>query len=206
MANLVQPSLKLSNYLQFLEKLSDKRANIHANIAQSMTEFRDNCSIGEIQQLVTEVLLMLKDWSKCQIDWLTCMVQVDMIDILLRVESISRRELNYSPAKAKAIRMIIHQLLPVTMLRHYKGGEIFHGCGEEFIINAWEVMIGKMETDAWDMGIITNQVYKISEAVKAHARTFHPRGCEPFCNDFRQIVALQEEWEKVTTTKKTFKM
>ena len=194
MANIDKVSTKKSNYMLLVENLADKRKTLHGYIAVSITDFREDSYIVDIQRMVTEVLLMLKDRTHCQIEWLNLMIQADMIDILLRVESISRRELNDSPAEAKAIRVIIRQLLSVSMLSYYKG-EIFSGGGEEFIINAWEIMIGKMETDVWESGIVTNQVYLISEAVNAHAILFHQRGCEPTCKEFCQLVAFQGVFE-----------
>ena len=183
-----------------LVELRQKMATI---INRPVTQFRENSSIVDLSDIVDVVLEMLQSSGDCHLKWFIYLTHADLIDMLLRVAAVAKRENdNEGNGDASAIRQGIALILSRKILQEY----IYVGCiregGEESIIAMWEEMLRNMGTD-WPNGPLPRYMYRISGALGAHWRAYHQcRGvysCLEMCSFGGMMEELMENEEFVSS-------
>lgn len=109
--------------------------------------------------------------STCEYQWVDWFSDGDMLDMLLRVEALCRREESESPAIMHEILMIVEMLMTPRMLRAYMTVEGEENNGEELIVGAWRAMLERFEGAR--VGKPSRKLYELMRKVKAHDRKYH---------------------------------
>ena len=151
-----------------LVKLRQKMAMI---INLPLTQFRADSSMVDLSDIVTVVLEMLQSTGDCHLKWLMFLTHANLIDMLLRVAAVAKREDdNEGSGDAWSIRKTVALLLSEKIMQEY----IYVGCvkegGEASIIAMWEEMLRNVVADSRPM---PRNVYRASGALGAHWRAYH---------------------------------
>jgi hypothetical protein len=87
-----------------------------------------------------ELAEIMKEYSSNECDWGDWFSETDILILLLRVESLARRDIEETPMIMQDILMAVQGLMTRKMLENYRtiGGLL---AGEEIILTLWQAML-----------------------------------------------------------------
>jgi hypothetical protein len=178
---------------ELFETLVGLRQKMGMIINRPLTQFQAESSIVDLSDLVDVVLDMLRASGDCHLKWFIYLTHTDLIDMLLRVAAVAKRENdNEGSGDAWAIRQAVALILPEKILQEYiHVGNVKEG-GEESIIAMWEEMLRNVAAD-YSRRPQPRDLYRISGALGAHWRSYHKCRGVYSCIEMCVFGGLMEE-------------
>jgi hypothetical protein len=185
--------MRTPQVVALISDLKRRREELHRCCVLGVELFRRDSVIVDLVDSVRTLVRNLKERSECHIEWMAFMMELDLVSMLLRAESIARREVTVSESEAKEVILLVWELLPERMYQQYVGrdGE----GGEVMIVNAWTSMLDKRDGDGEAFGQVSREMYTIMRGVHAHTGKHHAGGKMPDCVEYRNVV---EGWNAMT--------
>ena len=157
------------------------REKLKGMIKMPIVAFRENAVAVEMQDVVNDILEDLIRFDECEYEWMRLLNEMDMLDLLLRAESLARRELRESAESMQAVLTIIWRMMSHEMLEAYMRLDE-EAEGEEIIVRLWRELLGRKATI--DVGQCPRDIYTMMGKIRAHAKEYHgPRNNKVGCCD-----------------------
>ena len=162
-------------------------------INRPLTQFRADSSIVDLSDIVDVVLEMLQSSGDCHLKWFMYLTHADMIDMLLRVAAVAKRENdNEGSGDAWAIRQGVALILSRKILQEYIYIGYVREGGEESIIAMWEEMLRNVVADHPNQPL-PRYMYRISGKLGAHWRAYHKCRGVYSCLEMCSFGGMMEE-------------
>jgi citrate synthase len=125
----------------FSNTLKALRETLSSLVTMPIDDFRsDDAHPTALCVAVMELAEIMKEYSSNECDWGDWFSETDILILLLRVESLARRDIEETPMIMQDVLMAVRGLMTRKMLENYRriGG---HPDGEEIILTLWQAML-----------------------------------------------------------------